>query len=130
VLIKETLRAAGGRTIGVRGLDDDGLERTGRVLERESEELGGVDRVDLSCCSPARCKSAEWPPRWDGPFGVVLIEERLSELGDSSQSWRSGGGGVLRRSSSDGKEIWGKWDDGTCEDIVSVWGEPAERAVT
>lgn len=130
MLIKEALRCAGGRTIGVRGFDDDGLERAGRVLERESEELGGVDRVDLGCCSPARYKNAEWPPRWDGPFGVVFIEERLSELGDSSQSWRSGGGGVLRRSSSDGKEIWGKCEESACDDTVSVLDDPAERAAT
>jgi len=45
VLIEEGLRAAGGRTTGVRGLPE---YSEGRVLERAMPELGGVDMVDLN----------------------------------------------------------------------------------
>lgn len=86
VLIEETLRAAGGRTVGVRGLDVEGLEKTGRVLEREIAELGGVARLDLGCCNPVLCRMADWPMWRDRPFGVVLMEGRLSELRDKSHS--------------------------------------------
>lgn len=45
---------------------------------------------------------------------------RLSELGNNSDSWRSGGGGVLSRlSSSEGGEIRGKSEEGAFDDIVS-----------
>lgn len=122
VVTDETLRATVGRVVGVRGLWMEGPYSEGRVLDRAipGEELDGVDMLDLYGWNPARWRSADWPPR-NGALGVVLVGEvRLSELDDNSESCRSGGGGVLRRSLSDVIEILGRRDEGVWEEDVSV----------
>jgi len=101
-------RVMTGRVAGVRGgMRDGGLDSEGSVLERAIEEvleLAGM--MDLLGWKPARWSSAEWPvaePReedWGRGVDVGTVGG-ISEVGDRSESWRSGGGGVVSRFSSD-----------------------------
>lgn len=89
-----------GRVVGVRGgiRDDDANE--GSVVERAIEE--GLGMADWLGWKPARCKSVDWPVADPsepglGRVGVLSEEGGLSEAGNRSESWRSAGGGVVRR---------------------------------
>lgn len=98
-----------GRAAGVRGGMREG-ESDGNVLDRAIDDglepLLGIN--DLWGWKPARCSSADWPGAAvvGGRVGVVSTGES-SRIGDNSESCRSGGGGVVRRLSSeavDGRE--------------------------
>jgi len=85
---EEVVRDVGRRElIGVRG-----LERLGRVVDRDIEEMGDGRFVGFPEAKPARCRSIDWPDDLESGLhlgvivAVVEVEGVDSMTGDKSDS--------------------------------------------
>lgn len=113
-----------GRGTGDRGGIRDEIASEGSVLERVmADVLGLAGMADKLGWKPARWRSTDWPdadPReldW-GREAVPGAVGGISNMGDKSESWRSGGGGVVSRFSSEtveGGDTWGKREEGATD---------------